>query len=74
MKRMLLVLLALASLGTAHAQGRRMVIEEIDVVGKVRKPEILIFVSRQNLSTDYQLELKESFVPKVIQSVEQKPF
>jgi hypothetical protein len=31
-------------------------------------------VARQNLDTDYQLELRKSFVPRVVKAVEKKPF
>ena len=59
---------------SASAQGRRLVIEETVIEGKVQKPEITIFITRQNLDTGYSLVLRESFIPKIIQSVEKKPF
>jgi hypothetical protein len=59
---------------SALAQGRRIVIEETVIEGKVQKPEITIFISRQNLDTDYNLVLRESFIPKIVQSLEKKPF
>ena len=49
-------------------------LEDLEIEGKYRKPEITIFITRQNLSTDYELELRESFVPKIVKSVEKKPF
>ena len=57
-----------------HAQGRRLVFEETVIEGEVQKPEITIFITRQNLGTEYVLELKESFIPKILKSVEKKPF
>lgn len=78
---MALVALALAGLfmaalsPSAHAQDRRrLVLGELEVVGKVQKPEITIFITRQNLDTDFNLELKESFIPRIVESVEKKPF
>lgn len=66
---------AFAISGAAHAQSSRTIrFEAEELVGKVRKPDIQILVSRQNLSEPYQLELKESFIPKIIESVERKPF
>lgn len=66
---------ALAISGSAYAQSSRTIrFEAEELVGKVRKPDIQILVSRQNLSEPYQLELKESFIPKIIESVERKPF
>jgi hypothetical protein len=35
---------------------------------------VTLFVSRQNINTDATLELRESFVPRIIESVEKKPF
>ncbi|NOY26623.1 MAG: hypothetical protein GXP62_12180 [Oligoflexia bacterium] len=58
----------------AGAQARRIVIEEEVIRGKIRKPEVTLFVARQNLDTDYQLELHKSFLPRVINSVNKKPF
>jgi hypothetical protein len=77
MMRRLLVLVGLGlSLvpTSASAQGRRLVIEETVIEGKVQKPEITIFITRQNLDTGYSLVLRESFIPKIIESVEKKPF
>ncbi len=58
----------------ADAQTRRLVFEDISVEGRVQKPVIDIFMRRQNLHTDYKLELRESFLPKIIESLEKKPF
>jgi hypothetical protein len=58
----------------ARAQGRRLIFEEETITGKVQKPEITIFITRQNLNTEYNLELRRSFVPKIVQSVDKKPF
>lgn len=48
--------------------------KETAVVGKIQKPEIQILITKQNLTPKYDLELRESFLPKIIQSVDQKPF
>ena len=58
----------------AWAQTRRLVFEEEQITGKVQKPEITIFITRQNLNTEYDLELRRSFIPKIVESVEKKPF
>ncbi len=76
-RRLLAALVAFTALSLslpASAQGRRLVIEETVIEGKVQKPEITIFITRQNLETDFSLVLKESFIPKIIESVEKKPF
>jgi len=58
----------------SEAQTRRLVFEDINVEGRVQKPVIDIFMRRQNLHTDYKLELRESFLPKIVESLEKKPF
>jgi hypothetical protein len=50
------------------------VFEEEVIVGKVHKPEVMMVITRQNLEGSYQLELSESFLPKIVRSVEQEPF
>lgn len=58
----------------AHA-ARKLVFKEATVVeGEVQKPEIAVFITRQNLNKAYELELKESFLPKIVESVEKAPF
>ena len=76
MTRRFLVLLvgALMMGSTAQAQSKRLVLDDLKVVGKVQKPEITIFVTRQNLNPEYNLDLRESFIPKIVESVDQKPF
>lgn len=44
------------------------------IVGKIQKPEIQILITKQNLTPKYDLELRESFLPKIVQSVDAKPF
>ncbi len=60
---------------SAHAQSRQTFrFEEEVIVGKVHKPEVMMVITRQNLEGSYQLELRESFLPKIVRSVEQEPF
>lgn len=70
----LLVVSSVLFSSPSHAQARRIVIEEETLVGKVRKPEVTLFVTRQNLNTEYQLELRKSFLPRIAKSVEKRPF
>jgi hypothetical protein len=72
-KRVLLALIA-SSWMAAPAFAGAIRFEEQKIVGKIQKPEIQILITRQNLTPKYELELKESFLPKVIESVEHKPF
>jgi hypothetical protein len=58
-----------------HAYGERFVFEEEFVVeGEVQKPEVTVVVSRENLNKAYVFELEETFLSKIIQSVESEPF
>jgi hypothetical protein len=73
--RAFIVFISLSLLpSVAHAQSKRLIFEDIVVEGRVQKPVIDIFMRRQNLNTDYQLELRESFLPKIVDSVKKKPF
>jgi len=44
------------------------------ITGVVQKPVIDIIFSRQNLTPKYTLVLDRSFLPKILDSVNQKPF
>lgn len=65
----LLVLVA-----SAMAQSKGLKFADEKTVVKIQKPEIAIVMTQQNLTPKYDLELKESFLPKVVASVEKKPF
>lgn len=73
------VAIIIASLfgASAHAQssGPKKVIrlEAIKVEGRIQKPQAFYILQRSNLNFE-GLELKQSFIPKIIQSVEKAPF
>lgn len=70
-----LALIAALAASTALAQQRRVLLLEEEVIkGEVQKPTVTLFVSRQNINTDATLELRESFVPRIVESVEKRPF
>ncbi|MHA7629022.1 hypothetical protein [Corallococcus sp. M7] len=48
-------------------------LEAIQVEGRIQKPEAFYFLDRSKPSFD-DLNRTESFVPKVVQSVQQDPF
>jgi hypothetical protein len=48
--------------------------EEEIIIGKVHKPEVMMVITRQNLEATYKFELRESFLPKIVRSVESEPF
>lgn len=72
----LLAVLGLAILGTTAAaeEKKRKTIGEIIIDGEVQKPQVTMFINRQNLNTDAGLVLKQSFVPKIVESVDKKVF
>lgn len=47
---------------------------EACITGKVQKPELAVEISRQNLNKSYDLTLKESFLPKIVDAVRHDPF
>lgn len=70
----LVVALGLAPLG-GSAEAAPLKFEEIVVEGEVQKPEIAVFISRQNLNKQYELApLRESFLPKIIEALSRPPF
>jgi hypothetical protein len=77
-----LAVVALAIVGTsagdAFAQNRssrRKVvrIREVRIEGRIQKPQAFYILQRSNLNFE-GLQLKNSFVPKIIKSVEKAPF
>ena len=48
-------------------------IEETRIEGRIQKPQAFYILQRSNLNFE-GLQLKNSFVPKIIQSVEKAPF
>ena len=59
----------------ALAQAKRKVIrlEAIKVEGRIQKPQAFYILQRSNLNFE-GLELKQTFIPKIVDSVENDPF
>lgn len=59
----------------AQARNRKKVIrlDTVKVEGRIQKPQAFYILQRSNLNFE-GLELKNSFVPKIIKSVEAAPF
>ncbi len=78
--RLVIPLLVLSTLGVspnAQAQSKRVrvvIVEDEVIRGEVQKPSVQILIARQDLSSTDQLELQESFIPRIVKSVESKPF
>ena len=60
--------------GTAHAQGKNVIrLEAIKVEGRIQKPQAFYILQRSTLNFE-SLELKQSFIPKVLKSIDKEPF
>ena len=44
------------------------------IIGKEHLPDFTVLIDRENLSKAYDLELKESFLPKILEAVKKSPF
>ncbi len=54
--------------------GRKVIrLEAIKVEGRIQKPEAFYILQRSNLNFE-ALKLEESFIPKIVDSVNHKPF
>ena len=63
------------SVPTADAAQFRFSEDEVeDIIGDVQKPEVTVLITRENLNKSYELDLDESFIKKIIDSVEADPF
>jgi hypothetical protein len=47
--------------------------DEIRIEGKIQKPEAFFFYQKSSINYDWQ-ELKQDFIPKIIDSVSHAPF
>lgn len=72
---MLVVLAASAALaqGAKKRQPRVIQLEEIVIEGRVQKPNAFYILNRSNLGYEV-LELRTSFLRKVVRSVQKEPF
>ncbi|MEE2829548.1 MAG: hypothetical protein VX498_10185 [Myxococcota bacterium] len=65
-------------LDDAQAQSRKRIVFDEDVAerveGYVHRPEVGYIITRQEQEDLETLQLKESFLPKIVKSVEKKPF
>jgi hypothetical protein len=44
------------------------------IEGKVQKPEVVVEIARKNLQKGFELELRESFLHKVVEALDEAPF
>ncbi|MCO4744424.1 MAG: hypothetical protein KC912_06535 [Proteobacteria bacterium] len=80
MKRIALAIVVIVSTlsvwssSDAEAARKRISFEETQITAEVQKPQVAVFISRENLHKGYRLELRESFIPRILESVERAPF
>ena len=74
----LVIVAALLVPALASAQRKKVVFGEdeegSEIEGYVHKPEVGYIITRQEQEDLETLQLKESFVPKIVKSVEKRPF
>lgn len=71
-----LLLATLLSSGASFAQAKKKKVIRLDAItveGRIQKPQAFYILQRSNLNFD-DLSRSESFVPKVVRSVEKAPF
>lgn len=73
-RRSISLLLVAAALSESAQAAKLVFKDEFVVEGEVQKPDVAVFITRQNLNKAYDLELKESFLPKIVESIEHEPF
>ncbi len=76
MRKLLIVLMlsALPNVSAAQQAERKVIrLEAIKVEGRIQKPQAFYILQRSNLNFE-GLELKQSFIPKIVESVKKPPF
>lgn len=64
--------------GASDAQAAKRLVfkaSEADIIeGEAQKPEVTVFISKENLNEEYQLELKQSFLTNIVEAAKHAPF
>ena len=69
----LMILLAVPALAQEAKKKKVIRLDALTVEGKIQKPQAFYILQRSNLNFD-DLSHPESFVPKVVQTVDKQPF
>jgi hypothetical protein len=48
--------------------------EDFVIEGEVQKPEVTVLVTRENLNKSYVLDLRRSFLDRILEALERAPF
>ena len=62
-----------ASVGLAQSTKKVIRLEAIKVEGRIQKPQAFYILQRSNLNFE-GLDLNQSFIPKIVESIEKDPF
>lgn len=54
---------------------KKLVFKDTEVIeGEAQKPDVVVFITKQNLNDDYQLDLKQSFLNNIVEAAKHAPF
>lgn len=59
--------------GDAHAQRKRITLDELVIEGNIQKPQAFFILPRTNLNFE-DLERREDLKSRIVKSVEKQPF
>jgi hypothetical protein len=57
----------------AHAEPVKL-FEDFTIEGEVQRPQLQMLMTRKNLDKEYELQLRQSFLPKIMESMKKSPF
>ena len=65
--------LCVLSLAFAEDDDPMKSLDAFEIKGTVQEPALQMIITRENLDKEYSLELTESFIPKIIESMKTAP-
>ena len=66
-------ILCVLSLAFAEDDDPMKSLDAFEIKGTVQEPALQMIITRENLDKEYSLELTESFIPKIIESMKTSP-
>lgn len=70
---MLSAILCVLNLAFAEDDDPMKSLDAFEIKGEVQEPALQMIITRENLDKEYALELTESFIPKIIESMKTTP-
>jgi hypothetical protein len=70
---MLYAILCVLNLAFAEDDDPMKSLDAFEIKGEVQEPALQMIITRENLDKEYALELTESFIPKIIESMKTTP-